>query len=48
MVFLIAMSYHSKAATGRPGRALLASDGANEALPLWYQSGNTFGFPNSQ
>jgi hypothetical protein len=48
MVFLIAVSYHSKAATGRPGLASLAPDGANGALPLWYQCGNTFGFPNSQ
>jgi hypothetical protein len=48
MVFLIAVSYHSKVATGRPGRASLVLKGANEALPLWYQCGNTFGFRNSQ
>ncbi len=44
MVFLIAVSYHSKVATGRPGWALLAPKGANGILPLWYQCRSTFGF----
>ena len=48
MVFLIAVSYHSKVATGRPGWAPQAPNGANEALPLWYQCGTTGVLPESQ
>ncbi len=38
MVFLIAVSYHSKVAKGPGslGRALRAPNGTNGAIPLWF------------
>jgi hypothetical protein len=42
---LIAVSYHSKVATGRLGWPPWAPDGAEGALPLLYQCGTTGGLP---
>jgi hypothetical protein len=47
-VFLIAVSYHSKVATGRLGWAPLVPDGARGAQPFWYQCGMTVVLLKSQ